>query len=114
MPHRPIDGPRGRASGDVCQKRLGSSVAASLYRRYARVPYPNADDNALSIAASISRTAGARFRMPAGPDWVHEITHDGYRLQVRRNGDTGINRDCCIKKVIGRITRIGRFINIKK
>jgi bifunctional non-homologous end joining protein LigD len=23
---------------------------------------------------------------PAGPDWVHEIKHDGYRLQVRRDG----------------------------
>jgi bifunctional non-homologous end joining protein LigD len=24
---------------------------------------------------------------PSGPDWVHEIKHDGYRLQVRRDGD---------------------------
>jgi bifunctional non-homologous end joining protein LigD len=24
---------------------------------------------------------------PAGADWVHEIKHDGYRLQVRRVGD---------------------------
>ena len=24
---------------------------------------------------------------PAGRDWVHEIKHDGYRLQVRRVGD---------------------------
>jgi hypothetical protein len=24
---------------------------------------------------------------PAGPGWVHEIKHDGYRLQVRREGD---------------------------
>jgi ATP-dependent DNA ligase len=24
---------------------------------------------------------------PAGPDWVHEIKHDGYRLMVRREGD---------------------------
>jgi bifunctional non-homologous end joining protein LigD len=24
---------------------------------------------------------------PAGLDWVHEIKHDGYRLQVRRVGD---------------------------
>jgi bifunctional non-homologous end joining protein LigD len=23
----------------------------------------------------------------SGPDWVHEIKHDGYRLQVRREGD---------------------------
>src|SRR5450631_926285 len=25
---------------------------------------------------------------PAGPGWVHEIKHDGYRLIVRREGDT--------------------------
>jgi bifunctional non-homologous end joining protein LigD len=24
---------------------------------------------------------------PSGPDWVHEIKHDGYRLQVRREGN---------------------------
>src|SRR5271165_6412090 len=24
---------------------------------------------------------------PSGPDWVHEIKHDGYRLQVRREGE---------------------------
>jgi bifunctional non-homologous end joining protein LigD len=24
---------------------------------------------------------------PTGPDWVLEIKHDGYRLQVRRDGD---------------------------
>jgi bifunctional non-homologous end joining protein LigD len=26
-------------------------------------------------------------KVPVGPDWVHEIKHDGYRLQVRRAGD---------------------------
>jgi bifunctional non-homologous end joining protein LigD len=26
-------------------------------------------------------------RPPTGPDWVNEIKHDGYRLQVRRDGD---------------------------
>ena len=25
---------------------------------------------------------------PVGPGWVHEIKHDGYRLQVRREGGT--------------------------
>jgi bifunctional non-homologous end joining protein LigD len=25
---------------------------------------------------------------PTGSDWVHEIKHDGYRLIVRREGDT--------------------------
>jgi len=28
------------------------------------------------------------LKPPSGPDWVHEIKHDGYRLQVRRYGDT--------------------------
>jgi ATP-dependent DNA ligase len=23
---------------------------------------------------------------PSGPDWVHEIKHDGYRLMVHRDG----------------------------
>jgi ATP-dependent DNA ligase len=27
------------------------------------------------------------FKVPAGPDWIHEVKHDGYRLQVRREGD---------------------------
>ena len=26
------------------------------------------------------------YKVPTGPDWVHEIKHDGYRLQVRREG----------------------------
>lgn len=25
--------------------------------------------------------------MPAGPDWLHEVKHDGYRLIVQRDGD---------------------------
>ena len=25
-------------------------------------------------------------RLPDGPDWVHEIKHDGYRLMARRDG----------------------------
>ena len=28
-----------------------------------------------------------RHKAPSGPGWVHEIKHDGYRLQVRRDGD---------------------------
>jgi bifunctional non-homologous end joining protein LigD len=27
-------------------------------------------------------------KVPSGVGWVHEIKHDGYRLQVRREGDT--------------------------
>ena len=25
---------------------------------------------------------------PKGPDWVHEIKHDGFRILARRNGDS--------------------------
>jgi bifunctional non-homologous end joining protein LigD len=28
------------------------------------------------------------FKVPSGPDWIHEVKHDGYRLQVRREGDS--------------------------
>jgi bifunctional non-homologous end joining protein LigD len=27
------------------------------------------------------------YKLPSGPDWIHEVKHDGYRLQVRREGD---------------------------
>jgi bifunctional non-homologous end joining protein LigD len=27
-----------------------------------------------------------REKPPAGPSWIHEIKHDGYRLVVRRDG----------------------------
>jgi ATP-dependent DNA ligase len=27
------------------------------------------------------------YKVLAGPDWVHEIKHDGYRLIVRRDAD---------------------------
>ena len=26
------------------------------------------------------------IRPPSGPYWIHEITHDGYRLMVRKDG----------------------------
>jgi bifunctional non-homologous end joining protein LigD len=25
--------------------------------------------------------------VPSGPDWLHEIKNDGYRLRVKRDGD---------------------------
>jgi bifunctional non-homologous end joining protein LigD len=28
----------------------------------------------------------SRAKPPSGPDWVHEIKHDGYRLIARRDG----------------------------
>jgi bifunctional non-homologous end joining protein LigD len=26
-------------------------------------------------------------KLPTGPGWIHEIKHDGYRMQVRKDGD---------------------------
>jgi bifunctional non-homologous end joining protein LigD len=26
-------------------------------------------------------------KVPAGPGWIHEVKHDGYRMQVRKDGD---------------------------
>jgi hypothetical protein len=28
------------------------------------------------------------YKVPSGPDWIHEVKHDGYRLQVRREGES--------------------------
>jgi hypothetical protein len=27
------------------------------------------------------------IKVPAGPEWLHEIKYDGYRLRVDRDGD---------------------------
>jgi bifunctional non-homologous end joining protein LigD len=29
----------------------------------------------------------AKTAVPAGPDWIHEVKYDGYRVRVERNGD---------------------------
>src|ERR1700754_2720240 len=29
----------------------------------------------------------AKNVVPAGPDWIHEVKYDGYRLRVERNGN---------------------------
>jgi bifunctional non-homologous end joining protein LigD len=34
----------------------------------------------------MSRRPTLAAKPPSGPDWVHEIKHDGYRLIVRREG----------------------------
>jgi bifunctional non-homologous end joining protein LigD len=52
------------------------------------------DRNFAGMAASLIRADGfvapcipsVAHKPPSGPDWVHEIKHDGYRLIVRRGG----------------------------
>src|SRR6516165_3704778 len=55
-----------------------------MYRRYAGVPYPNADDRALSMAASSSMTAGARLRAFRGSKASRFVTHFCNRSMRRR------------------------------
>ncbi len=38
-------------------------------------------------AASFASKPTEPYKVPTGPDWVHEIKHDGYRLIVRRDAD---------------------------
>jgi bifunctional non-homologous end joining protein LigD len=45
---------------------------------------PNVRPRSVFVAPCIPTRA---LKPPAGPEWVHEIKHDGYRLQVRRAGD---------------------------
>jgi ATP-dependent DNA ligase len=37
-------------------------------------------------AACSNRIPTRATKVPAGPDWIHEIKHDGYRLLVQREG----------------------------
>ena len=30
-------------------------------------------------------------KLPTGPDWIHEIKHDGYRLMVRRTASSRVS-----------------------
>jgi ATP-dependent DNA ligase len=47
----------------------------------------NAQDGRAARAATRAAVEVLLLKPPAGPEWVHEIKHDGYRLQVRREGD---------------------------
>jgi hypothetical protein len=57
-------------------------------------------------------------KVPEGPIWVHEIKHDGYRLQVRRDGagvDVGFHSRAsfCASAIwagVMRLATISRFL----
>jgi bifunctional non-homologous end joining protein LigD len=57
----------------------GGIAARPAQRLHTRMPSPSG-----FVLPCIPTRA---VKPPAGPDWVHEIKHDGYRLQVRRDGD---------------------------
>jgi hypothetical protein len=69
------------------EAKQGVALAGSV------VAPPNAP---ASVAQNTGNTCGSKYippciptraaKPPSGPDWVHEVKHDGYRLQVRREG----------------------------
>ena len=52
--------------------------------RWARLKVPKSTRRPSGFVAPCQPSKVAR--PPSGPDWVHEIKHDGYRLMVRRDG----------------------------
>jgi bifunctional non-homologous end joining protein LigD len=57
--------------------------------------YPSADTAGMAIRIRclpagfvIPAQPALASRPPSGPDWVHEIKHDGYRMIVHRDGPT--------------------------
>ena len=62
-------------SGKLCG-RAGPTISAKMIKR--RVFPAGFVEPCIPILA---------HKPPAGPQWVHEIKHDGYRLIVRRDGE---------------------------
>jgi ATP-dependent DNA ligase len=73
----------GRLSGLVQRACCGASSRAWLIRIFAVHRLFNRACVKLRSNPSIP-TRGTK--VPAGPDWLHEIKHDGYRLIVQRDG----------------------------
>jgi ATP-dependent DNA ligase len=68
---------------------LAASVERGPYRARAALAVPIAGGpvNDRMPSAFIPPCIPTRaYKVLAGPDWVHEIKRDGYRLQVRRDG----------------------------
>jgi ATP-dependent DNA ligase len=74
-----------RAQQTVRVPRIGVLMAfAESDPEICHMPLPKAPSSGFVPPCIPTRAA----KPPAGPDWIHEIKHDGYRLQVRRDGDT--------------------------
>jgi hypothetical protein len=54
----------------------------------------------------IPRATG--FSVPTGPDWLHEVKYDGYRLRLERDGDRVRRVFECAAKNAGAGVWIGR------
>jgi ATP-dependent DNA ligase len=74
---------------------------APQYSRCGVGAVPDRQRNQQLIGAMTSRFDGYNppciptraYKVPAGPDWIHEIKHDGYRLQVRRDANAPSSPD---------------------
>jgi Protein of unknown function (DUF1595)/ATP dependent DNA ligase domain len=60
---KPLDNPSTRRRGSACSETVPVPVRPQCGQR------------------------SPTYKAPSGPGWVYEIKHDGYRLQVRREGD---------------------------
>ena len=48
---------------------------------------PGCNALARSATCRLHRALPSARTVPAGPQWAHEIKHDGYRFICRRDGD---------------------------
>jgi ATP-dependent DNA ligase len=54
------------------------------------------------------------FKVPSGAGWVHEIKHDGYRLQVRRKAKGGGLPTVRIYRKLRTVQERGRLFHMAK
>jgi bifunctional non-homologous end joining protein LigD len=41
----------------------------------------------MSVAFEFCLPTRAAQKVPAGPDWIHEVKYDGYRMRLERDGE---------------------------
>ena len=69
-----------------CRLRLRTTVSSLLPGTPSAYLLGAVKFNSLPAGFIIPARPVVRSRPPFGPDWVHEIKHDGYRMIVRREG----------------------------
>src|SRR5580700_3362424 len=67
----------------ACGKRVDSTP-----RGIAPISEPCPRTKSYSAAATIEPCLPRKAKVPpSGPDWLHEIKHDGFRILARKDGD---------------------------
>jgi ATP-dependent DNA ligase len=68
---------------------IGPSLANSDAETGARFAYSQPRDYLVRMHRAFEFCLPTAAKaVPSGPDWIHEIKYDGYRLRVERNGKT--------------------------